>query len=52
MIGAIVLAVVLVIGIPVGVVMSGAVAAALLGTAATSDAEARYEGSELVDLNK
>jgi hypothetical protein len=52
MIGAIVLAVVIVIVIPVGVVMSGAVAAALLGTAATSDAEARYEGSELVDLNK
>lgn len=52
MIGAIVLAVVIVVAIPVGVVMSGAVAAALLGTAATSDAEARYEGSELVDLNK
>ena len=52
MIGAIVLAVVLVFVIPVGVLMSGAVAAALLGTAATSDAEARYEGSELLDLNK
>jgi hypothetical protein len=52
MIGAIVLAVVIVIVMPVGVMMSGAVAAALLGTAATSDAEARYEGSELVDLNK
>jgi hypothetical protein len=52
MIGAIVMAVVIVIVIPVGVLMSGAVAAALLGTAATSDAEGRYEGSELVDLNK
>jgi hypothetical protein len=52
MIGAIVLAVVIVIAIPVGVMMSGAVAAGLLGTAATSDAEARYEGSELLDLNK
>jgi hypothetical protein len=52
MIGAIVLAVVIVVAIPVGVMMSGAVAAALLGTAATSDAEARYEGSELLDLNK
>jgi hypothetical protein len=52
MIGAIVMAVVIVIAIPVGVLMSGAVAAALLGTAATSDAEARYEGSELLELNK
>jgi hypothetical protein len=52
MIGAIVMAVVIVIVIPVGVLMSGAVAAALLGTAATSDAEGRYEGSELLDLNK
>lgn len=52
MIGAIVMAVVIVIAIPVSVMMSGAVAAALLGTAATSDAEARYEGSELLDLNK
>jgi hypothetical protein len=52
MIGGIVMAVVLVLVIPVGVLMSGAVAAALLGTAAASDADARYEGSELVDLNK
>jgi hypothetical protein len=52
MIGAIVMAVVLVLVIPVGVLMSGAAAAALLGTAATSDAESRYEGSELLDLNK
>lgn len=52
MIGAIVLAFVIVIAIPVGVLMSGAVAAALLGTAGTLDAEARHEGSELVPLNK
>jgi hypothetical protein len=52
MIGAILMAVVIVVVIPVGVLMSGAVAAALLGTAATSDAEARYEGSELIDLTK
>ncbi|HKH03875.1 MAG TPA: hypothetical protein VKA65_01830 [Acidimicrobiales bacterium] len=52
MLGAILLAVVLVIGIPVGVLMSGAVGAALLGGALKSDADARYEGSELIDLNK
>ena len=52
MLGAILLAVVLVIGIPVAVLMSGAVGAALLGAALKSDADARYEGSELIDLNK
>jgi hypothetical protein len=52
MLGAIVLAVVLVIVIPVGVLMSGAVAAGLLGWALKSDADVRYEGSELIDLNK
>ena len=52
MLGAIVLAVVLVIVIPVGVLMSGAVGAGILGWALKSDADERYAGSELVDLNK
>ena len=52
MLGAIVLAVVLVIWIPVGVIMSGAVGAGLLGWALKSDADDRYEGSELIDLNR
>ena len=52
MLGAIVLAVVLVIGIPVGVIMSGAVGAGLFGWALKSDADDRYEGSELIDLNR
>ena len=52
MLGAILLAVVLVIGIPVGLLMSGALGAGLLGWALASDAERRHEGSELIDLNK
>jgi hypothetical protein len=52
MIGAIVLAVAIVVVIPVGIMMSGAVMAAILGQTATDDAIARYEGSELVDLYK
>ena len=52
MAGAVILAVIIVIAIPVAVCMSGAVAAALLGWSLTDDAAARHEGSELVDLNR
>ncbi len=52
MLGAIILAVIIVIAIPVAVCMSGAVAAALLGWSLKNDAEARNEGSELIALNK
>jgi hypothetical protein len=52
MLGAIVLAVIIVVLIPVGVIMSGALAAGLLGWALKSDGDARYEGSELIDLNR
>jgi hypothetical protein len=52
MIGAIALAVAIVVVIPVGILMSGAAFAALFGTAGTLDAEDRYEGSELVELTK
>lgn len=52
MLGAIVLAVVVVILIPVGVVMSGALGAGLLGWALKSDGDARYEGSEFIELNR
>jgi hypothetical protein len=51
MLGAIILAVVILL-IPVGVIMSGALAAGLLGWSLKDDAEGRYEGSELVDLYK
>jgi hypothetical protein len=52
MAGAILMAIFLVIVIPVAVCMSGAAVAALLGWSLTEDAEARHEGSELIDLNK
>jgi hypothetical protein len=52
MAGALILAFVIVVVIPVGVMMSGPIAAALLGQTLTEDAESRHEGSELIDLNK
>lgn len=51
MLGAIIIVVVLLAIVPV-VLMSGMIAAAILGEATTRDAEARHEGSELVELNK
>ena len=51
MIGAIAIAVVIVLLIPVGVSLAGAVMAAVLGTSLKDDGEERAEGSELVDLN-
>lgn len=50
MAGAVAIVIVLLL-IPVAVMMSGAVLAAILGWSLKDDAEARYEGSELVELN-
>jgi hypothetical protein len=50
--GAIILAIVLVVVIPVAVCMSGAAVAALLGWSLKNDADARNEGSELIELNR
>jgi hypothetical protein len=50
MAGAVAIVIVLLL-IPVVVLMSGAVASAVLGWFLVSDAEARHEGSELVELN-
>ena len=52
MLGGIIIAVVLVVAIPVAVMMSGSVVAALLGWALKDDAEERNEGSELIALNR
>jgi hypothetical protein len=52
MVGALILAFVIVVAIPVAVMMSGPIVAALLGQTLTEDAEVRHEGSELVDLSK
>ena len=52
MAGGIAIAVILLILFPVMFIMTGAVGAAILGWASKADAEARYEGSELIDLNR
>lgn len=52
MLGAIVLVALLVVGIPVGFLMSTSIAAAILGQTLTLDGESRNEGSELIALNK
>jgi hypothetical protein len=52
MLGALILAFIIVVAIPVGIIMGNTVIAALLGQDLTEDAEGRYEGSELVDLSK
>lgn len=52
MIGAVIIAVVLVIVIPVGVALSGAVVAGILGFFLTKEGEAANEGSELIELNR
>ncbi len=52
MLGGIIIAIVLVILIPVALMMTGPVIAALLGWTLKDDAEARNEGSELIALNR
>lgn len=52
MIGPAIIVLVLVVVIPVGVVMSGAVMAAILGWALKTDVEETHEGSELIELNR
>jgi len=51
MIGVVIILAVLLVAIPVGVSMSGAVVAGILGWGLKSDAEARHEGSELLELS-
>lgn len=45
------MAFILIVLFPMAVIMSCCVVAWLLGTLLTSDAEERYEGSELIELN-
>jgi hypothetical protein len=52
MLGAIILAVIIVIVIPVSVAMTGGAVAAILGWSLKENGEATHEGSELVDLNR
>lgn len=52
MLGPTIIVIVLVVAIPVGVVMSGAIMAAILGWALKTDVEEAHEGSELIELNR
>ena len=51
MIGALVLVFLMLSVFPIGLFLSGAIVAALHGTLQTTDAEARFEGSELLALS-
>ena len=51
MLGAIILAVIILVMIPVSVCMTGGIVAAILGWALKANGEATHEGSELIDLN-
>jgi hypothetical protein len=45
-----IIVIVLVVVIPVAVLVSGAIAAAVLGWLAKTDIEDRYEGTEYIDM--
>ncbi len=45
-----VIVIILVVAIPVAVIMTGAIAAAILGWLAKSDVEERYEGTEYIEM--
>jgi hypothetical protein len=51
MLGPIALVIVLVVAIPVAVLMTGAVAAALIGWLINDDVDRSHEGSELLTTN-
>jgi hypothetical protein len=51
MIGVAIIVVVLLVAIPVGVLMSGGIGAALIGHFLRTDADERNQDSELLDLN-
>ena len=52
MLGGLIIAFVLVVGIPVALMFTGPVIAAALGWTLKEDAEERNEGSELIALNR
>lgn len=51
MLGAIILAVIIIVAIPVTICMTGAAVAAVLGWSLHDNGETSNEGSELIDLN-
>lgn len=51
MIGAIILAVIIIVAIPVGFLMTMAAVSGIMGFAMKTNADAEADGSELIDLN-
>ena len=51
MLGAIILAVIIVIAIPVSIAMTGAIVASILGWSLKENGVATHEGSELTELS-
>ncbi len=51
MVGVVLVVIALLIVLPVGFLIGGAVVAMILGSSLKADAERRHEGSELIDLN-
>jgi hypothetical protein len=52
MLGAVLMILLLVVVMPVGILMTGALAAALLGGILKKDVDATHAGSELLDLSE
>ncbi|MBL78018.1 MAG: hypothetical protein QF575_06780 [Acidimicrobiales bacterium] len=52
MAGAVIMIIVLVVVMPVGILMSGAIGASVLGRLLKGDADARHEGSELLEVSE
>jgi len=52
MAGAVIMIIVLVVVMPVGILMSGAIGATVLGRLLKGDADARHEGSELLEVSE
>ena len=52
MLGAVIIVLVLVVGIPVAFLVSMSALAGVLGWSLKTDAAARHEGSELIQLNR
>jgi hypothetical protein len=50
--GAIILLVLMLTAVPISIFMLGLIISAAFGETQTKDAERRYEGSELVELNR
>ena len=51
MLGVVIIVLVLVVVLPIGFLVGGAVVAGIMGSSLDADARARHEGSELIDLN-